>query len=56
MLSLNLLLFLYAVCMCVQQEVTIKPIYISLDHLTGVFFFMSNIMLSFLLLTHLLPE
>ena len=36
-ISLNLLLLLYAVCMCVQQEVTIKPIYVSLDHLIGVF-------------------
>ena len=52
MLSLNLLLFLYAVCMCVQQEVTIKPIYVSLDHLIRVFSLMDNMMILMLMRVH----
>ena len=52
MLSLNLLLFLYAVCMCVQQEVTIKPIYVSLDHLIGFFSLMDNMMILMLMRVH----
>ena len=33
------LVITFVCCMhvCVQQEVTIKPIYVSLDHLIGVF-------------------
>ena len=31
------LIILYAVCICVEQEITIKPTYVSLDHPIGFF-------------------
>ena len=36
----------------VQQEVTIKPIYVSLDHLIGVFSLMDNMMILKLMRVH----
>ena len=37
MLCFDLLLSFYMLYVYVQQEVTIKPIYVSLDHLAGAF-------------------
>ena len=34
---------------CVEQEITIKPIYVSLDHPIGFFFLMTNMMILMLL-------
>ena len=40
---------MYAVCICVEQEITIKLIHVSLDHPIGFFFLMNNMMILMLL-------
>ena len=39
------IIILYAVFICIEQEITIKPIYVSLDHPTGFFSYMMILML-----------